>query len=165
MTNLEDFLRQAAERRKQRERGGDRPAQQNRPPQMAPPILEAEIVQEPEIIEPEIVGEVASRQLKSFKPKLEQKPRLATDVDQADEKIEEHLSNVFDRQVGSLVKPKKPKGKGKQKAKQEELTATAEPIQPSKTNQLPDDVLAMLRNPKSIRAALITSEIFTRKHF
>jgi hypothetical protein len=163
MTNLEDFLRQAAERRKQRERGGDRPAQQGRPPQSPPLILEAEIVQEPEIIEPEIVSEVANRQLKSFKPKLEQKPRLTTEVDQADEKIEEHLNNVFDHQVGSLVKPKKQKGKGK--AKQEDLTATAEPIQPSTSNQLPDDVLAMLRNPKSIRAALITSEIFTRKHF
>ncbi len=168
MSNLEDFLRQAAERRKQRERGGQQPSNvqkplADRPPNMyQPQILQAELVIEPEIIEPEIVIDVSDRHLKSLKPTLPKTNRLAKEIDQADEKLEGRQKQVFDHQVGQLGKSKKPKSKAKPQTKR---LSDNQPTLEIAVDKPGDEVLEMLRHPQSLRVAFIASEIFTRKHF
>jgi hypothetical protein len=168
MSNLEDFLRQAAERRKQRERSGQQPGQaqppqQNRPSNVyQPQILQAELVIEPEIIEPEIISSVSERHLKPLAPTLSKTDRLAKDIDQADEKMAGRMNQVFDHQVGKLGKPKK--AKPQSKAKTPRLSDNQPPPEIA-VDRPADEVLEMLRQPQSLRVAFIASQIFNRKNF
>ncbi|MEZ6137152.1 MAG: hypothetical protein R3C53_19865 [Pirellulaceae bacterium] len=155
-SDLERFLQQAAERLKQKMEQGNapsptRPAQPIRPA----PVRQAERAPpqfEPEIIDAEVI-DLSRRELGPDPlSNIDTRPELAREINQADEKMSGHLHDVFDHSVSNLHSASAAlstnTGKGS------ELTIRKRQVSP---------LVDMLRQPESLRAAFIASEIFTRK--
>ncbi len=139
---ISQFLRSAAERRGQ-------PRQQARQQQARPaerPVEAAVVADEPSGRRvAEHVREHISNQ--EF---AQRASRLGQQVSQTDDRVREHLHEVFDHQVGSLAK------------KPTRTSAFAEP----KPSELPmtaaAGLAAMLSNADSVRQAIVINEILTR---
>lgn len=188
MADLEDFLRQAAERRKQRQQG--QPGSQSIPTQpvrsaerarQAPrpesEVFESELVEpdivEPEIIEPEIIepnvikvrpaaASDARRNLADTTlPPMPKSSRLSREIDQADEKMASHVKSALDHDLVKVGKQKKSKSR---LAKKSDSMANQEThVDRSHKVVLTNEILSMLRQPQSLKTAFIASEIFKRK--
>jgi len=164
--DIEEFLRRAAERRKQAQRGGGGqqrpPAQRSQAKRPTPPpprqmIGEDDIVpaklafpkQQPHSIGEESVGDHVRRHL-DVSDIAEHVDHLAEDIEQADERMDAHLDQVFEHDVGKL---------GSGKGATDELNRT------TRSNKATSDLLKLLQNPASVRQAIIISEILKRPDF
>jgi hypothetical protein len=179
--NLEDFLRQAAQRRQQRSSGG---GQQGRPSQRqgsgqanswSPDFVEAEII-EAEILEPNPVESLAPRRrrqasqgnqapmAKSLPP-----PRLSSisEVDQADERMAKHVKEWMDHPVSHLsdtqITASKDSPTAATAADTPNVVAIDQSTNVQHREQHKSPLVDILRNRESLKSAFIVSEIFTRK--
>lgn len=168
--NLEDFLRQAAQRRQQRSTG------QSKQPPAARSVRQSERARpfEAEFIEPEEEGESVTRritqpspvQTPSISPTIA--PRTAKPsevVDQADERMAKHVKDWLVHPVSQLNQANVTSG--------EVVTATiVAPSEAPKSSQAidtqhrlnePHPLVSQLRNPNTLKAAFVAGEIFKRK--
>ncbi len=166
MADLEDFLRQAAERRRMKQAGQGSSKQRGpaNPPKPRPPVIEPpkNDWSEPILLEAEVIEPIASGIYADSLPSNIPSPQhLAKGIEQADEKMLGHVKDVFEHRVGKLgSKPKRPKpAKPKRESMSNEETAVIR----SPENTVGKDLMQLLSNPKSIRAAFIASEIFGRR--
>lgn len=156
--DIEEFLRRAAQRRAEQQ-----PSSQPARPKPAPPrprpveILDAEVIDEVEIIEPHVlsgmsVSEHVAQHIKGgvFDERLAQ---LGKDVDNSDDRMEAHLHEYFEHDLGQL-------GARTSAAADSTLDddSPGQQVQPTE----PTDYLALLQNPQSIQEAIILSEILAR---
>jgi hypothetical protein len=166
---VENFLRRVAQMRAEAEqvKGQPRPAPPKAPPKRRepkPPPPPARLVPartempvsqpvEVEIVDAELAvrGDNVGRHVAEHERRTEQiaehARHLGEEVDLADDKLEAHLHEVFDHQLGRLKKSSIEAGaQGRQAA----VEVTALQLQ------------QMLRTPQSIRDAIIMSEILRR---
>lgn len=160
MSDIDDFLRRAAQRRK-----SGQPQQPQKPATQRPvkkpvieilepvhvePLIDAEVI-DAEPVSGDDVGQHVAQHLdtSSFSDRAS---HMAEEVGHADDKLESRLHSTFDHQVGRLshgdqvsaVSPENP----------EEVTRDR-----SATGI---EVLGLLQNPKTLRDAVILAEIFKR---
>jgi hypothetical protein len=162
--DLEAFLRQAAQRRAQRQSTAPRPAAPAAPltarlplsvpppprapltPTPAPPAAAPKVA--PPRLTPEAqVSRVGTRvDTAGFGQRAE---HLGEEVGLADEQMEAHIAQKFDHQVGSM-------GPGDSTQTGAEIGALAFDAA---------DLAALLKNPNSLRQAVLLSEILNPPHF
>lgn len=171
--DIEEFLRRAAERRKQAQqgRGGQKrpPARpQSTPPPPPPP---RQTISERDVVKPR--QERPARPLPSSKPKpapvrkqesvkdhvaryidtsdiAQHVEELGDEVEQADERMEAHLDDVFDHDVGRLSSQKKSPVSGAGKRN---------------TNNLAKGIFQLLQNPVTVRQSIMVAEILKPPSF
>jgi hypothetical protein len=166
---VENFLRRVAQMRAEAEQGKaqPRPAPPKPPPKRRepkPPPPPARLVPartempvsqpvEVEIVDTELAvrGDNVGRHVAAHERRTEQiaehTRHLGEEVDQADDKLEAHLHDVFDHQLGRLKKSNIEAGhQGRQAAN--DLTAS--------------QIQQMLLTPQSIRDAIVLGEILRR---
>ena len=172
--DIEEFLRRAAERRKQQQQKHQQPAQPRR-------VVEADEI---EIVEPvEVVRPVKPKPVRQVKKtKIIQKPRkkknlreqsvaehvrqhidttdvsehaehLGERIQRADDVIDQRIHRKFDHDVGYL--DDLPKVQDDQVAKVEE----------EQVSRIAADLINMLSKPESVRQAILISEILKRPDF
>jgi hypothetical protein len=163
---IEAFLRRAAQQRGQAQRPpATAPAQPAAPRTLVPRSdaadaarrAAAEAVVPVEMVDEEgpagmrgvSVSEHVQRHLDTRG--FQQRASTITKVDQADEELEERLHQAFDHQVGTLAS----RAEAKQAAAAASAAATATKVTAS-------GVYAMLRDPNSLRNAIILQEILRR---
>lgn len=174
MSDLERFLQQAAERMKQRMEGqaqASQAPQQTRPkakvkPPKQVPVRQAERANAPhveaeELLEAEIVDQpqVQSSSGEKFGNVANRKPPVTSAVDRADERMAERLQQKFDHSVGQIQQ--KSSSRPSFSESRAEQTNQAQEVQRRQESVSP--LISMLRNPDSLKAAFIVSEIFRRK--
>ncbi|MFK7737242.1 MAG: hypothetical protein AB8B50_14500 [Pirellulaceae bacterium] len=177
--DLERFLQQAAERLAEKVNeangnpaGGKRGRQQPEPPrtasrQPARNVRRAErAVLEPEILEPDIVdAEILDRALlgpdplssldtRHLDPASAHRPELTNYIGQSDERMTDHVKHVTEHKVGRL----KQASTALDSNLESDQRASTASKQPGGAEQL----MNMLRQSDSLRAAFIASEIFKR---
>lgn len=169
---VEEFLRRVAQLRAQAEaqaraqqqRPGFQPPQQQPPPQrMTPPparlvpAQEEVVYLEPaqaEVVDAELaelgddVGRHVAQHLRGPQEIAEHARHLGEEVDQADDKLESHLHQTFDHQLGRLRKTASD-------------TAAVEHVKPAPDVTI-GDIRTMLASPASIRDAIVMAEILRR---
>lgn len=160
--DLEKFLQQAAERLRDKMqqqqasgRSGKPPARPVAPPPPPPrprePLSESAMSAD---------RERGSDPLSSIdtRPSVahEMRPHLAQEVSQADEKMAGHLQQVFDHKISNL--------RSASDALQESTSAMTQP-KPSAAPVIGKGAqfLVMLRQPRTLQAAFLASEIFRRR--
>jgi hypothetical protein len=170
--DIEEFLRRAAQRRAQQQQQGPQkpqartPQPQARPPQPqrpkpAPPrpvqVLDAQIIDEVEVVEPHVLqgGSVEAHVKQHMREGVfdERLSRLGEEVDQSDDRMEAHLHEVFEHQLGTL---------GARTARAADSTLDDDSPGQKRKPVPPKNYLALLQNPASIRDAIILSEILAR---
>jgi hypothetical protein len=149
--DIEEFLRRAAQRRAQRP--SQRPA-----PQPDIEILDADIIDEtPPPRAPVLRGEsVAEHVSEHMQDHVFDEPlsHLGEDVDHSDDRMEAHLHEYFEHDLGQLG--------AKTSVAAESTLDDDSPKSPAAPPASPSDVLQMLRDPASIRQAIILREVLTR---
>jgi len=169
---VEDFLRRVAQMRASAEaqarasgQGGPRPAPPKpapKPPRIPPPARLTPTPQvdayaqpvEPEVVTAELaesgdrVGRRVSDDLRGTEQIAEHTRHLGEEVDAADSKMQAHLHQVFDHQLGRL----------KSSSVETALVETAKTA-PELSLGL---IVRMLRSPGSVRDAIVMSEILRR---
>jgi hypothetical protein len=172
---VEEFLRRAAARRAAAQAQGQGQAPFAIPPRQPPPTLQPplrplttqEVVMlqpvtapvEAEVIEPELVevgDSVSQSVLEHMRGTQEIGNRvrqLGQEVDQADEKLEAHLQQVFDHRVGQL------------KVRSTESPRPPVPQRLAPAAFSPGDIAQMLLSPASVRSAIILGEVLKRPEF
>lgn len=169
MSDLEKFLQQAAQRMKERQAGGTPPrpqpppAQPARPqqprknprPQNQPPMAE--------IVDAEVVTSNRRELGPDRLSTIDTRPTPGTnDVNQADERMASHVQQVFDHGVGQLSQQaviKVPEPTASSQANDQSNRKTEVQTQQMELHWLSET----FRNPNTLRAAFIASEIFRRK--
>lgn len=161
--DLERFLQQAAERLAEKMNQGRGSAQQ--PPEVERrPVrerertsrhLEAQVFDE-DIIDAELLEQPNRRELgPNPLSNLDTRPGLAQEIGMADERMAEHLRDVFDqkaaRRTGGPRTMERGPGETEKKSELQRRDLDVSPL------------VAMLRQPESLRAAFIAGEIFRRK--
>ena len=167
--NIEEFLRRAAERRKQAQQGGgqqrppaQRPPAQRQPPRQPPPRL---TITEDDVVEPPRKKTLSSTPLSTQESVdahveryldvsdiVQHVEELGDDIEQADERMEAHLDDVFDHEVGQLSQNRK---------------SVTDEIPQGKDNSssIARDILKRLQNPKTVRQSIMIAEILKRPNF
>ena len=164
--DLDDFLKQAALRRQQRQqqRTNTPPAATKALPlRSAPPtprlqpqetLPAAQVVDYSKPYEP-TVGNLSSSLPSSS---------LAGSVGQTDERMQSHVRDVFQHEIGN-IRPSETKPTAKKKIKKEqrlqETPATPAEVQPT-AKVSSASLVAQLRDPQSLRMAIIAHEIMKR---
>jgi len=166
---VENFLRRVAQMRAEAEQtkgqprpAPPKPAPQRREPKAPPPParlvparpqaplsqpVEVEIVDAELAVRGDNVGRHVTEHLRGTEQIAEHTRHLGEEVDLADDKLEAHLHQVFDHDLGRLKKSSIEAGaQGRQAAN--DLTAV--------------QIQQMLRTPQSIRDAIIMGEILRR---
>ncbi len=160
--DLDDFLKQAAQRRQQRQQ-----QRSNRPPVVQPepvrqtptprlqqqdPIPVAPVVEYAKPYEPTVGN------LSTSLPSASRK----NDLEQTDERLQAHVEQVFQHELSSLRQTEsKPKKKQKKEQQLKETPATAVEAQPT-AKVSSASLAAQLRDPQSLRMAIIAHEIMKR---
>jgi hypothetical protein len=169
--DLEAFLRQAAQRRAQRQAGALRPAAPAPTPAPPPPPAAGPAPASPQrpargpLVPPPVRPTPLTNVVKSQVVTLAESPRLGTrvntagfeqraehlgeDVSLADEHMEAHIAEKFDHHVGSLS--------GGDTAQSDAGGADAA--------LGVAELAALLKDPKTVRQAVILSEILNPPHF
>jgi hypothetical protein len=176
-SDLEKFLQQAAERLAQKTAGrtpagGTRPSS---PPtssprsRLRPPASPQGGRQLPrsEVVAAEIIEDDSTRyrKLREAGPDplstIDTRPALAQSISQTDERMVDHVHQVFDHELTNLRSSSAPLGSaqslGASQANQSNV-ATEVVFRATYKNPL----VEMLRNPETLRAAFIVGEIFKR---
>lgn len=167
--NLEDFLRQAAQRRQQR--GGVQDTQAQRPP-----VRKAERtrqVVEAEVVEPIDNGESVSRRVTApgpmskphVVPTLTPHSTPSQQIDTADERMAKHVQDFLVHPVSQFS--------NESVSNKDAIAAEIVPVAPVSqiTSQTEAQfrpahlhpMVAMIRSPDTLKAAFIISELFARK--
>lgn len=111
-------------------------------------VVEAQIVTPELVAEGDRVGREVQRRLRGSEEIAQRTSQLGKQVDAAQEKLQEHLKEVFDHELGRLSK-----------------TASSTAATPHE-KPLPDVTLeelrAMLQSPQSVRDAIVVAEILRR---
>lgn len=160
--DLDDFLKQAAQRRQQRQQ-----QRSNRPPVVQPepvrqtpaprlqqqdPIPVAPVVEYAKPYEPTVGN------LSTSLPSASRK----NDLEQTDERLQAHVEQVFQHELSSLRQTEnKPKKKQKKEQQLKETPATVVEAQPT-AKVSSASLAAQLRDPQSLRMAIIAHEIMKR---
>jgi hypothetical protein len=167
---VEEFLRRVAQLRAQAEaqaraqqqRPGFQPPQQMPPQRMTPPArlvpAQEEVVYlepaEAEVVDAELaelgddVGRHVSQHLRGDVEIAAHTRQLGAEVDQADDKLETHLHQTFDHQLGRLKKTASD-------------SAAVEHVKPAPDVTI-GEIRSMLSSPASIRDAIIMAEVLRR---
>jgi hypothetical protein len=167
---VEEFLRRVAQLRQQAEaqnRGQpSRPAPVPRPSPPPPTLVQApparlvpvpEPVSYPQPIQAEVVdaelaesgdrvGRRVAQDMRGTEEIADHTRRLGEEVNLADDKMEAHLHQVFDHRLGRL----------------KESTAAESPSAPGESDDGLMSLLKLLREPRSIRDAILMGEILRR---
>jgi hypothetical protein len=167
--DIEEFLRRAAERRKKQlkqKQGGDvgqppqpplrTPAQPPRVQQPPRKLVisddQIEVVRKrSQDLRNESVTDHVARHIDSSNIS-EHASHLAEDLEQTDERLEERLHDKFDRDLGSL--------KDRQPLEQAAQVTAARKVSP-----VANDLVRMLKSPKTVRLAIILAEVLKRPDF
>jgi len=166
---VEDFLRRVAQMRAQaeaqaRQRSRQAPPQSQHPPRpprqqppqrlvpqapdpaYAPPVP-VEVIVDAELADnADRVARQVAADLRGTDQIAEHTRHLGEEVDQADDKLESHLHQVFDHQLGKLKKTAS--------------TTAAAPYDSPASDM--SELLQMLRSPKSVRDAIVMAEVLRR---
>ena len=164
--DLDDFLKQAALRRQQRQQqrtnspaavpNAPQPTRSTPPPRLQPqePIPSAQVVEFSKPYEPTVGN------LSSSLPSAS----LTGSVNQAADRMQNQQRPPFQHEIGNL-RPSETKPSSKKKAKKEqrlqETPATPAEVQPT-AKVSAASLVAQLRDPQSLRMALIAHEIMKR---
>lgn len=163
--DIEEFLRRAAQRRAQQQQGPQkpqarppqpqaRPPQPQRPKPVPPRPIQAEIIDEskPQVLRGSSVAAHVKEHIRSgvFDENLS---HLGEEVDQSDDRMEAHLHEVFEHELGSF---------GMQTARAADSSLDDDSPGQKRKPVKPKNYLAILSNPASIRDAIILSEILAR---
>lgn len=156
--DLERFLQQAAERLKQKLDQANQPAQPPKPPppvrqaERARPVLQAEPADE--VLEAQVIELPRSAGANPLS-NLDTRPALAQQIGLADERMAGHLQEVFDHPVSKI--------KQASAALEDSSVAIAGSSEVRVRAKQSSPMVEMLRNPQTLRAAFIASEIFARR--
>ncbi len=162
---LDDFLKQAAQRRQQRQQ-----QRTNRPPVVQPAPQPTRSVPTPRLQQQDPIPSAQVVDPKPYEPTVGNlssslpSASLSGGVDQADERMQSHLKEAFQHEISSLRKsePKaSPKKKQKKEQRLQETPATAAEVQPT-AKVSSASLVAQLRDPQSLRMAIIAHEIMKR---
>ena len=144
--DLEAFLRQAAQQRVQRQKQTTQRASSQGQPIQRRPIErrpEPDLIIEPEVVvERTLVDRLNTDDISDHADHLGSE-HLGENVGFADERMEAHLHDQFDHQIGTLAQSDAP---GSQGDTDEAIVRAA-------------DLIQMLKDPTSIRQAVLLSEI------
>ncbi len=172
-SDLEKFLQQAAERLAQKVNeaadGGKsrrRVANQAHEPNFPPSSTSrpAPLARDSKIIEAQILPPTNQRELgPNPLSNLDTRPQLGQVIDQADERMSDHLHAVFDHQISNLPKPSKALNEPAGRMSNRRLQATDETTEVHQRAESVHPIANMLRRPESLKAAFIISEIFARR--
>jgi len=174
---VEEFLRRVAQMRAQAE--AQARAQQQRPRQQQPPVPPPppplqqqrpparlvpareespyELVTEAEVVDAELaeqgerVGRQVTRDMRGTEDIAEHTRHLGEVVDQADDKLEAHLHQVFDHQLGRL-----------KKSATDVAAVSASDAAAKRTGFTAINIAQMLLTPDNIRNAMVLGEILKR---
>ena len=167
--DLDDFLKQAAQRRQQRQQ-----QRSNRPPVVQPepqpvrqaptprlqqqdPVPTATVVEYSMPYQP-TVGNLSTSLPSASLPSASRE----SDVEQADDRMRDHVQQVFQHEISSLRQSDtKPKKKQKKEQQLKETPATVVEAQPT-AKVSSASLAAQLRDPQSLRMAIIAHEIMKR---
>lgn len=170
-SDLEKFLQQAAERLAQKVNEAQRPpskkppvtqrpTQTQRPPQSTRSSERRRMAIDDEIVEAEVIesSPVAQRREAGPNPmsSIDTRPGLAQNISQTDERMAGRMHDVFDHDVSKL-REASPALKSSVKGE------TEKSIDLHRREQQVSPLIQMLRQPESLTAAFIASEIFKRK--
>lgn len=167
MSDLEKFLQQAAERMKERTRQqqpGPRPSDTSKQP-IRQKERAAPQVDEPEILDAELVDAAPAPKAKSLPRKLQsniekRKSPVSTNVDMADERMAQHLEQVFQHSVGQLgQQPINPGSRSTLGTG--DLTNRSSEV--DRREHMSSPLIEVLRQPENLKAAFIVGEIFRPK--
>ena len=166
--DIEEFLRRAAERRKQAQQGGankpQRPPARRQPPKQPPPRL---TITEDDVVESrnkplpssqrsgaghESVSDHVNRYL-DVSDIVQHVDELGDVIEHADERMEAHLDDVFDHDVGKL------------KSRQKNNVVNEKPMSRGGDNLVAKGILEMLKNPKTVRQSIMIAEVLKRPDF
>jgi hypothetical protein len=151
--DIEEFLRRAAQRRAKQRAPAPKPV----PPRPRPSQpYDAEVIDDVEIIDDMMSRDsVASHVEEHMQGHVfdEQVSHLGENVDRSDDKMEEHLQQVFEHNIGKLG--------AKTSAASDSSLDDDSPGQQQVASE-PTNYLALLQNPESIRQAIILNEILAR---
>lgn len=179
---VEAFLRKVAQRRAAGDANAPQPAQRRQPPRPRPQpaaqrpaqprqpqpvrqLPEAELIAAEEVVAVDEVRELRERHsVDDHVSDHLRERRLSEDfetrskVDDADDKMAAHQQDVFDHKMGRLSSTDESR---KKKKRQESKAASAkQQVKSTPTRALA--IAEMLRNPESVRSAVVLSEIFRR---
>lgn len=158
--DLDDFLKQAAARRQQRQqqRANKPPVVQPEPVRQTPRLQQ----QDPSPVAP------AAEYSKPYEPTVGNlssslpSANRKNDLEQTDERLQAHVQQVFQHEISSLRQTEnKPKKKQKKEQQLKETPATVVEAQPS-AKVSSASLAAQLRDPQSLRMAIIAHEIMKR---
>ena len=171
-SDLEKFLQQAAERLAQKVNEAQRQAPKKPPasprpqaqqPRQSQSVRSAErrpTAFEPEIVEAEVIEPSRFENRRELGPdplsSIDTRPGLAQQISQTDERMVGRIHDVFDHDVSQL---RESSAALKSSAKGE----TEKSIDLQRRNQQTSPLVNMLRQPETLRAAFMASEIFKRK--
>ncbi|MCH2180810.1 MAG: hypothetical protein MK108_02275 [Mariniblastus sp.] len=152
--DIEEFLRRAAERRKQQLQG-QKQAPAQRPAQRLP-----EVISEVEIVEPAPSQPMREQGIaESVRSHIntsdiaEHAEHLGERIQNVDERVADRLGQKFDREVTRL-------------GDSEMVTDQAHPQAGlAQASPAAEDLIQMLSSPQTLRQAILVSEILRRPHF
>ncbi len=159
--DLERFLQEAAERLAQKVNQG----QPQKKPVRPQPIRQAERARiDPDILDAEII-EADADPVPTLVPRekgpdplssLDTRPPLAQSIDQADERMTAHIHGALDHRVVNLraSSPALQRGGSMDDKRGSQVERRQRMVSP---------LMNMLRQPETLKAAFIASEIFKRK--
>ena len=162
--DLDDFLKQAAQRRQQRQQ------QKNNRPPVVQPVAEPSRSAPPRLQQQDPIPSAQVVDSKPYTPTVGNlssslpSASRSNDIDQADERMQAHVQQVFQHEISSLRQSEqKPSPKKKQKKEQrlQETPATPAEVQPT-AKVSSASLAAQLRDPQSLRMAIIAHEIMKR---
>jgi hypothetical protein len=164
--DLDDFLKQAAQRRAQRQQGKGNKSAANRPSPSPPPPRSESPNRTPT---PNIPTAEVVESLPPYQPTVgrlaptAQPSTVSRNVDQADERMASHLSHVFQHEISKLrAASNKAEGRASSPlpATLSETPATLPPAPAERTSAA--SMIKQLRDPQSLRMAIIAHEIMKR---
>ena len=167
--DIEEFLRRAAERRQKQQGKQSAPQQKQRGVRE---IIEQRRV---EIVEPEVVEVVPAKSIQRAPLNQRDAPRetlsehVSSHIDSTDiayhaEHLGDRIQNI-DEKVAARIKRRFNHDVGQLDDKptvQDDVVAT---VTKDEVSQVASDLMEMLRSPKSVRQAILVSEILKRPNF
>jgi hypothetical protein len=147
---IDDFIRRAAERRRQGQQG-QRKQQQQRPAQPPAQPKRARLVEQ-EVVEAQVVEDVAAHVNRHLDNQQFQNraSHLGEQPAEADDKVAARLHQTFDHQLGTLTSTSAP------------APTTSAPATTPTVNPTAAALAKLLASPQDFRQAFILSEILKR---
>ena len=164
--DLDDFLKQAALRRQQRQQQKRPVAKPAQPPLKEPPRARPEVPRlQPEVPTAQVVDYSTPYQptVGNLSTNLPS-GNLGRGIRQADERMESHVKQVFQHELGQIRTTNSATAAGKKRDQPSNLLETpataAEPQQSAKVSSV--SMIKQLRDPQTLRMAIIAHEIMKR---